>query len=480
MKSLEVFQQVTNTDKPIKRSDIVNKVSDGDDLIGKYSLVPVDITDNDKEILKKANDFVNFFKLRLFQFLIRRNRHSKISYMPHAIAGGFLSDSYMREHAAVTDTSACRANDIDVFMQVPTEVFKGLDIETFTRELKQEIVTLCDRNYSHINITKYERANCYDFISVPYIFKIEIPGLPKLEIVLSESLERIFDFDISIRHFFNFYGQEEVYAAPIAIQDIQERQLTVVCPLTPKSTLARLFYFQKRYGFTIVEHSYSILAWVFAQKQNTVHEVYQYVIELEKFKNNVSMKAYIFTCVLDFCKKFKLEEMYLAGFRVEFPYHEMFEPIYDHISTQSLHDIIFTKTFPYGFIGRFSNYIFSDNGEDILTHHSKEYSDAIENCKLGWASDLYERYTIEPIEVHDDVKEYVELDRLYELQSIVERMSLPNEFIQKYFSANFIEEQLHPRPLIVTLPPYARSFDVPEFLKELQQNAVVGELTLPF
>lgn len=217
--NLEVFQQVTNAEtciaKPesIKRSDTVNKVSDGDDLIGKYSLLPVDIADDDKVMLKRANEFVNFFKPRLFQFLLRRNRQSKISDMPHAIAGGFLSDSYMREHAE----SACRAKDIDVFMQVPTEAFKDLDIKTFTRELEQEILTFGRRSYPNVNITKYERTHCYDFISIPYIFKIEVPRLPKMEIVLSESLERIFDFDISIRHFFNFYGQEEVYAAPIAI-----------------------------------------------------------------------------------------------------------------------------------------------------------------------------------------------------------------------------------------------------------------------
>lgn len=460
----------TKTPEPVKVrvTTKVNKVEEDDDLVSKYNLSQVNIGEEDKEILQKANEFVNFFKLRLFQFLMRRNRHTNISSMPHVIAGGFLSDAYMRENTTV-DESACTAKDIDVFMQVHTEAFRSLDVETFMRELKQEI-TEYSYVYSEFDISRYERFNAYTFISMPYIFSISISGLPRMEIILSESLERVFDFDISIRHFFNFYGQEEVYASPVAIRDIEERKLTVICPLTPKSTLVRLFYFQKRYKFTIENHSYQLLAWVFKKKQTSVQSLYDYVINVEKFKNDPDLQMHLFICVLTFCEKYKTQYVGYAVFEAEFPYDKIFKPIFEHITYVEFHALLATKTFPYGFIGKFSTYIFSDKSDELMSQYSREYREALDNCKLGCVEDLYDTYELNDENylenIHEDVKDYHESECFLKINQFLNTLPLPSDFVSKYFTEEFITKKNSLHHLKPELPPYANQYDIPSFIMD--------------
>lgn len=66
--------------------------------------------------------------------------------MKHSIAGGFLSDSYMKnvpelnnEESYLVTESKYKSKDIDVFMEVPVSAFRGLDIEAFIEEIREEL-----------------------------------------------------------------------------------------------------------------------------------------------------------------------------------------------------------------------------------------------------------------------------------------------------------------------------------------------------
>ena len=148
-----------------------------------------------------------------------------------SIAGGCLSNLYMNKPFRDIDIFA----DFKMKEEEIMEVFgEGVEIEY-----------------------KQEFGSYGDSWNVPYLYRLAYKGYT-VEIIAS-SQHRIFDFDLRFRYFFLQRGT--VYAAKDALQDIKEEQIVIVSPNSPLSTLFRTFRFQREFGFSIDETSFSFLTW---------------------------------------------------------------------------------------------------------------------------------------------------------------------------------------------------------------------------
>ncbi|MCU5076835.1 hypothetical protein OB985_04425 [Bacillus cereus] len=477
-----------------------------DPLVEKYDLEQVEINWTEKSTLAKTNEFVAYFKKRLNQFLLRNERIEVEHEMKHSIAGGFLSDSYMKnipelnnEESYLVTENKYKSKDIDVFMEVPVTAFRGLDVEAFIEEIREELKIASGNSFSFpaFNIKKFERNYTYDFISVPYIFEVSINKMTRIELILCRDIERIMDFDISIRHFFNF-GGEEVYAAKFAIEDIKRKRLSVVCPITPKSTLVRLFYFKKRYGFSIQYTSFNILTWVFKQKGNTPEELIEYVTTVEKFKYDFALRSYLYNMVLVYLeayteaaggniprKEFASHELlnvlanekmythnvfvndnvsYFGEFKMSFPYSDLFRPIYTFITNNSVYDVMFATKFPHGFFGKFYKHLnMGNNFPTFLDEHGLEYLEVLKKCVyspygLIMSYVEYEETKSKEQELRDKRKFELELRNLFMLTSDQDKYRYLNKKFIRKLKAGYHSHQ-------TPLPGYFNEEDIPSFLK---------------
>ncbi|HDR4737048.1 TPA: hypothetical protein QCR36_004101 [Bacillus cereus] len=477
-----------------------------DPLVEKYDLEQVEINWSEKSTLARTNEFVAYFKKRLNQFLIRNGRIEMAHEMKHSVAGGFLSDSYMKnqpelnnEESYVVTENKYKSKDVDVFMEVPVSAFRGLDVESFIEEIREELKIASGSSFSSptFNIKKFERNYSYDFISVPYIFEVSIDKMTRIELILCRDIERIMDFDISIRHFFNF-GGTEVYAAKFAIDDIKKKRLSVVCPITPKSTLVRLFYFKKRYGFSIQYNAFNILTWVFKQKGNTPEELIEYVTTVEKFKYDFALRSHLYNMVLVYLeayteatdgnvsrKAFVSHELhsvlanekmyrnslfvndnvsYFGEFKMCFPYSDLFRPIYTFITNNSLYDVMFATKFPHGFFGKFYKHLnMGNNLSTFLNEHGLEYLEVLKKCEYSSNGLImsyveYEETKSKEQELRDKRKFELELRNLFTLTSDKDKYRYLNKKFVRKLKAGYQSYQ-------APLPDYCNEEDIPSFLR---------------
>jgi hypothetical protein len=160
------------------------------------------------------------------------------------IAGGSLCNTYM----------GLPFRDIDVF--VDEEADFGVDVDEVADLFEVPIET----------ITRNERGFGYsgDFTVVrKELCRFEFLGYP-VELIFSHP-SRVYEFDIRFRQF--YYKNGEFFATKEAIQDISNKELVVVTPSTPKSTLCRLFRFSDEFGFSIKQESLSLMHWAFSEKK---------------------------------------------------------------------------------------------------------------------------------------------------------------------------------------------------------------------
>lgn len=513
------YAQQMPTASPVDGA-VVQTVAVVHPLVDKYRLSSVQIDSDDRVRLKEANDFVAFFKKRLIQFLIRHGALKEEIEAAHAIAGGFLSDSYMRTQYQLKqhtqkirpNENAFAARDLDAFLQIPVDLFVGLDMELFVTELKIELLK-STRYHATVEIANYERSYTYEFLSVPYIFSIKIPGMLPMEIITCNNLERIMDFDISIRHFFNF-EDDLVYAADFAIKSVQERRLTLVCPITPKSSLVRLFYMKRRYSFSIDRSSLSLLAWSMGKKDTHATELITYAMNVEKFSHDFLLKDYILTHVYAFLEEYSvanegtvlrkdipsnflsahlttvagtetgyyqpvkdLELSYAGTLEANFPFGELFEPIFKFVNSHSFYDVLFANDFPHGFFGRFFTFIQGNKDSySFLMEHGDVYLDVLKtiNKRISWPN-LYITY-----EEADEKKNQMSKQK-EERKAEIELLKLFNsnpeiigKFISKSTRRKFRKGEYASHGVDIDLPEESLPEDIPAFLIEKSQSGAMA------
>lgn len=482
-------------------------------LVHKYNLKEVNISFDQRIEVNRAHQFMAYFKKRLNQALVHQGRLNEETFMPHAVGGGFLSDAYMKEQRHLTKDGVpvdrFSSRDMDIFMQIPIESIKAFNMEQFLEEITQELDESYRKAYpqnwnsTHFSIKSYERHHVYDFISVPYIIEGNVWGIGKVEIILCQDLERIFDFDISIRHFFSF--DDQVLAPAFAIDDVKNKKLSVVCPITPKSTLVRLFYFKHRYGFDIEYNSLDILAWVMSKKDVFTQDILDYLNDVDKFKYDYELRSYLFSHVIGFLESYTIPAQdqksrhelsahelksalrhvefgtfadkgkslsYIGEFKDNsFPYPDLFFPIYNYVVGSHLYDVLFAIKFPHGFFGKYFNEYArgSFNQIQFLTTHGYDYIELLKKCDgYQWPNLWTQREDVEfeSYEEHMEYKAQQFEEKLFELFKH-ESQGMINKYLSRQFKKKLRSGDLAflKKPLYQLLPENISEEDIPPLFR---------------
>lgn len=183
------------------------------------------------------------------------------SFNEYVMAGGFASDTYMKEYFNY-EFDGSEENypfkDCDIFVEdvfVDEEVLKELlpEIEEF------EVDFFGNGRYSE----------AFDTMGV---IRFSYKGI-KFEVVAIKSMARVETFDYRFRNF--FYMKNKTFATKEAINDIKEKKLVIQSAHTPTTSLVRGIYFEKKYGFELLEKSKQWLKWELAEYEIDVEKIYQ-------------------------------------------------------------------------------------------------------------------------------------------------------------------------------------------------------------
>lgn len=156
-------------------------------------------------------------------------RMKRLSKKTSVICGGCLSDLYMGK----------MFKDIDVFLE------DGIKEEEIEKVFGTKMT--CVR----------EKAEDYSGIESDLkIYQFEFQG-HAVEIIEVENIRRVFDFDFRFRQFYLIDGV--VQASKGAMEDIQEKKMTIVNPFSAVSTMCRIVYFKRKYGFEVEPMSQKLL-----------------------------------------------------------------------------------------------------------------------------------------------------------------------------------------------------------------------------
>jgi hypothetical protein len=222
--------------------------------------------------------------------LLTKNRSADFT-----IGGGSLSNLYMGRDL----------NDIDIFMNYNPEV----------KEIKRIFG-------EDIDIEAQKHLDDYgDEFSIPYLYRIKYKGY-KIELIIS-SYFRIFEFDFRFRNF--FYRDGIVYADKKAIEDIENKVLTILNPHTPICTLFRAFRFQEEFGFSIDEESFAFLEWFITKSHVTLENTLNY-IERREYKISPSAKEKLLDYVHSHTENINGEKMVKIP-ESKFPFSEHLEEV---------------------------------------------------------------------------------------------------------------------------------------------------------
>lgn len=173
--------------------------------------------------------------------------------------GGCVSDLYMKERLGIS----VQPKDFDMFVQAPIDALNGFDLHAVLEELDYPFT-----------IKRYQRETLYEFMDIPFVIEFIVDN-EIVEFIMCRDIKRVLDFDLSFRQFY-FY-KEKFYATKLALSDMKNRVIRVSCPITPISTLYRVFYMNSKYGFRIDERSFQLLEWMFKEKQCTLDEVHNFM-----------------------------------------------------------------------------------------------------------------------------------------------------------------------------------------------------------
>lgn len=148
-----------------------------------------------------------------------------------AIGGGSISDAYMN----------VPFQDVDIFIAGEEDaIYKFLeDIQSVYPGRKESVCLSTETAYhvynQHLALLKLEHNDA------------------KVDIVQCRTLNRMHDFDITMRKFAYYKGK--YYADPKALEDIENKIVTVNVPTTPYFTMHRMLVFANRYGFSLCQDS---------------------------------------------------------------------------------------------------------------------------------------------------------------------------------------------------------------------------------
>jgi hypothetical protein len=188
---------------------------------------------------------------------------------PYVIAGGCLSNLYINQ---IHGTNY-EVEDIDIFVEAPI-----YEIGTLEREAFQLIFG------KKMNLIEKYASTGYESLYFPMIYQYEFEG-KKVEIVFCSDLKRVFDFDLGFRHFYAF--GKEVYAHKKAIEDVNERKISIIGPVSPVSTFARMKHFEEKFGFTVEPESDELIRWLLSQNHLQKSTLIGYAENREKMSSNV-------------------------------------------------------------------------------------------------------------------------------------------------------------------------------------------------
>jgi len=161
------------------------------------------------------------------------------------IAGGFLSDLYMKKPY----------EDVDFFIKADDN--------------KQQLIEkkLLDSGYKKIDSQGTDN---------PYKLAFHVETFQKdhwkIQLVFTDlGITHVKYFDFRFREFFYFNGQ--CYASDEALQDIKNKELVVGVPSYPLKTLYRIYSFKKRYDFSVNKDSVSRFSLLFNQQKYSMERI---------------------------------------------------------------------------------------------------------------------------------------------------------------------------------------------------------------
>jgi len=168
------------------------------------------------------------------QKLKQINLNTKFEFV---IAGGSLCNLYLGKSV----------KDLDIF-------FNAND---YTLESETNIKNALSELFSFQGVeVEMERVPGYrEWLSIPALYRVKYRDY-LLEFIPC-SIERVYDFDLRFRQF--YFHDSKVYASKGALDDIEYKQLTVVSPSSPLSTLSRIFRFEEQFGFKTDQTSMNFL-----------------------------------------------------------------------------------------------------------------------------------------------------------------------------------------------------------------------------
>jgi hypothetical protein len=157
------------------------------------------------------------------------------------IAGGFLSDLYMKKPY----------QDIDIFIK--------------KHDKKQQAIDCLMRQLGFQKMNQEGEDNHYDFSFSVHTYQKK---KWKIQLIFTNlGIKHVKYFDFRFREF--FYFNNTCYATPEALHDIKQKQLIFGVSIFPIKTLYRGLKFQKRYGFSYDEKNKDTFAYLFNTQRYT-------------------------------------------------------------------------------------------------------------------------------------------------------------------------------------------------------------------
>lgn len=202
------------------------------------------------------------------------------------IAGGCLSNAYMGKEI----------HDIDVFLEYN---------QPLTEQNYQFICSHFGRSKKKFQFNFRDPYNQYKDFNPLALLHFEHQGM-KVEIIVCLDLKRVFDFDITLRHFFLY--EKNIYVLKEALEDIKKKRISIRYPMNPLRTWIRTKQFEFEFGFQTDSLHEDLLHLYLSRRGNIPQHEIRACFATKEY--STELIQYIFDCLAPFEKKAAFSNYY--------------------------------------------------------------------------------------------------------------------------------------------------------------------------